>query len=336
MNMLRIFQQALGIREAYAMNELNGEISRKVHKKFRVKTEIVDCDSTIKTMYGNQEGASVGYNPHKKGAKSYHPLVAFLNSTRECILSYFRPDDAYTANNAAGFIRHIAGILYKGWKRLVFRMDSGFFDGRIFEAIEEIEGAFYLVKTRMKNHIAFLEFREWKEILNRKGWEQTEFEYGAHGWKKARHFAAVRRIAGVETEGMVFPKVNYDYFCYCINMKLGPYQTHKFYGNRGTCENWIEAVKKQMFAGMLMTQDFWVNDFLWDFSVLAYNVSIWMRYLIDRKNHREEPDTFRSWFVRVAGKIIHRSRQVELKLSRWFLERERWEIFYIRLCELQI
>ena len=326
----------IGIKEAYAMNELNGKISRKVHAKFHVKTEIVDCDSTVKTVYGSQEGAAVGYNPHKKGAKSYHPLLAFLNSTRECILSYFRPGDAYTANNAAEFIRHISGILYTGWKRLVFRMDSGFFNGGILAAIEEIKGAFFLVKVKMKNLIAFLEYREWKPVSGHEGWEQTEFEYLANGWKKSRRFVAVRKLIRVETEGLVFSKEVYEYFCYCTNMKLKPYKTHKFYGDRGTCENWIEAVKKQMFAGMLLTQDFWVNDFLWSCSVLAYNVGIWMRYLVDRKSHQEEPETFRAWFIKVAGKIVRRSHQVKLVLSRYFMDKDRWQNFYYNLCELQI
>ena len=38
----------------------------------------IDVDSTVDGVYGNQEGAEVGYNPHKKGQKSYHPLMAFV------------------------------------------------------------------------------------------------------------------------------------------------------------------------------------------------------------------------------------------------------------------
>ena len=36
----------------------------------------LDLDSSVKTVYGNQEGANVGYNPHKKGKKSYHLTVS--------------------------------------------------------------------------------------------------------------------------------------------------------------------------------------------------------------------------------------------------------------------
>lgn len=318
----------IGVKECYALNELIGEASRRVHKKHRVKTEIIDCDSTVKTLYGNQEGARVGYNPHKKGARSYHPLLAFLNSTRECLLSYCRPGDSFTANNAAGFISHCAGNLYQGWKRLIFRMDCGFFSGEIFEAIEKISKAEYIIKVKMLNLTKFLECREWKTVPGRNGWEQTEFWYKAHGWDSKRRFIAVRRLVRIETEGLIFKRMVYNYFCYCTNMTIGAYQGYKFYGKRGTCENWIEAVKNQMFAGMIVTQNFWTNDFLWNLSVLAYNVSVWMRYLTSTRTHREEPDTFRYWFIKVAGKVIERGHKLILQVSECLAELPRWIRLY--------
>lgn len=36
---------------------------------------ILDWDSTVQTKYGNHEGARVGYNPQKRGRKSFHPLL---------------------------------------------------------------------------------------------------------------------------------------------------------------------------------------------------------------------------------------------------------------------
>ena len=38
---------------------------------------VIDVDSTEKTIYGSQQGTAKGYNPHKRGAVSYHPLLAF-------------------------------------------------------------------------------------------------------------------------------------------------------------------------------------------------------------------------------------------------------------------
>src|SRR5437867_811396 len=38
---------------------------------------ILDLDSVVLTLYGHQQGARVGYNPKKKGRRSYHPALCF-------------------------------------------------------------------------------------------------------------------------------------------------------------------------------------------------------------------------------------------------------------------
>ena len=48
----------------------------------------VDVDSTVKTAYGDQEGTAKGYNPHKRGARSYHPLLAFCTETKEILQAW--------------------------------------------------------------------------------------------------------------------------------------------------------------------------------------------------------------------------------------------------------
>ncbi len=65
----------------------------------------VDVDSTEKTVYGKQEGAVKGYNPHKKGALSYHPLLAFCSDTKEIMQGWFRTGNAYTSNGIVEFTK---------------------------------------------------------------------------------------------------------------------------------------------------------------------------------------------------------------------------------------
>ena len=61
---------------------LRGQIWRKANraglsKVGRNPVQWVDIDSTADRVFGNQEGATKGYNPKKKGALSYHPQLAF-------------------------------------------------------------------------------------------------------------------------------------------------------------------------------------------------------------------------------------------------------------------
>ena len=46
---------------------------------------ILDIDSTVKPVFGHQQGAQIGYNPHKPGRPSlvYHSY--FMANTRLCL-----------------------------------------------------------------------------------------------------------------------------------------------------------------------------------------------------------------------------------------------------------
>ncbi len=49
------------------------------------KSVWIDIDDTIITLYGEQENGEIGYNPKKRGRKSYRLRVATIHSTKEVI-----------------------------------------------------------------------------------------------------------------------------------------------------------------------------------------------------------------------------------------------------------
>ena len=289
--------------------KLIGQMSGKIHKKLGTSRDILDLDSSVKTVYGNQQGAEKGFNGQKKGAKSYHPLMAFLGSTKECLLSWLRPGNTYTANGADEFLGQVFGMLPEGIKSLMVRADSGFFSDKLISAIEKKRGMNYLIKVKLKNMINVLSSQDWRSVPGMPGVQFCDFDYRPASWGEARHFSAVRILKSVENHGVLFPAKHWEYFCYCTDIVDSPLQIHRLYGDRGTSENWIENVKNQMFAGQLLTNDFWANEALWLSSVMAYNISVWMRKLTDAESHRQEPATFRAWFVQLAGKVVKSGRQ---------------------------
>jgi len=52
-------------------------LTRKWLKNSALVTATVDADSTVKTVYGHQEGAAKGFNHQKKGANNCYLLLAF-------------------------------------------------------------------------------------------------------------------------------------------------------------------------------------------------------------------------------------------------------------------
>jgi hypothetical protein len=61
---------------------------------------VLDMDSTVKTLYGHQEGAEVGYNPHKPGRPSHAYHTYMLSSLRLVLRVDVVPGDEYNVAHA--------------------------------------------------------------------------------------------------------------------------------------------------------------------------------------------------------------------------------------------
>jgi len=294
-----------------------------------------DFDSSVKGVFGNQQGAAKGFNPTRKGQKSYHPLLAFDAATKEVLHSWWRTGKAYSGNGAAEFVNETIPRLAETDGQQVFRADSGFFGDRFLSAIEQA-GYDYLVKVKLKNLRALLGRQDWHAIPEQPDTAYCEFTHQCAGWEQPRRFCAVRIVEEVTTEGRLFPEYSYYYACYVTTLEEAPLELHRCYGARGECENWIEAVKNQLGAGTTLVEQFWANALLWQLGVLAYNLSVWLRLLTDQKAWRQEPRTFREWFIRCAGKLVYHARRWSLNMQSQYYWRARWETIYQQLCKLRL
>jgi hypothetical protein len=59
---------------------------------------ILDVDTTIKPIYGRQEGARVGYNPYKPGRPSYALHTYWISTLRLCLDVEVHPGNAHAAS----------------------------------------------------------------------------------------------------------------------------------------------------------------------------------------------------------------------------------------------
>lgn len=292
----------------------------------RTKELTIDCDSTVNTVFGNQEKANKGYNPKYRGFKSYHPLIAFSEEHKLVLNTEFRSGDAFTSQGICEFTDRIAQNLPCSVKTVTFRADSGFFDGELFDKLEKL-GWQYLVKVRRKNLNGWLKDRDWKQNPKDSNYAYCEFNYQAKGWGKPRKIIAVRkfeRILETEIFGVVIgAEKEYSYFAYCTNMELSGKEAVLYYSQRATSENWIEQVKNQLCGATTLTSQFEANAILWIISALAYNISVMMR-IGNEYFFRQEHKTFREWFIKVPGLLIIKNKRLLLRIDKHYYFKERW------------
>jgi len=159
------------------------------------------------------------------------------------------------------------------------RVKKIFFNGALFDLLENL-GHEYLVKVKLKNLKKIMESQRWIPLNDHQ--ESCEFTYRANGWATPRTLRVIRVLkeyVQVDFFGEKTYMPQYEYFCYCSNIKNKDAEfLHSLYGELAESENWIEQVKNHLYVGQTITNDFWVNDLLWQLSLIGYNLSVMMRY----------------------------------------------------------
>lgn len=129
---------------------LNQEIFPKIQKDFLAKLALkkvtLDIDSSVMTRYGNQEGAKRGYNPHKPGRSSHHPLMAFVADVRMVANAWMRSGNTGASTRAEDFLEETLEIV--GQERVgLLRADSGFCSEKMMSFFEQKQVS-YIVAAR--------------------------------------------------------------------------------------------------------------------------------------------------------------------------------------------
>ena len=75
--------------------DLRQHCLRVMFERTLIEPWLLDMDSTVKTLYGHQEGAEVGYNRHKPGRGSHAYHTYMLSSLRLVLRVDVLPGDEY-------------------------------------------------------------------------------------------------------------------------------------------------------------------------------------------------------------------------------------------------
>jgi hypothetical protein len=300
-------------------------------KNLKFDRYTLDCDSTIMTRYGEQEGAQKGYNPKKRGRNSHHPLLAFVAESRMVSNFWLRSGKSHSANNFLSFLEDTMEKL-EGKKIGLLRCDSGFYSKEIFEYLEREEREInYIIAARfhsvVKNKLAGE--RTWIKLGE--GIEIAETEYKAIDWKESRRMVMVRqdvrerpKAAGKQlrlfTDETVYK--NYRYSCYVTNMDLPSKVIYDLYRNRADAENRIKELKEDFGAGSFVSKNFWSTEAVLNLVMMAYNLMSLFRQGVLGKKVQEQLKTLRYQVFAIGGYMIKKGNKRILKLSLAMKRRE--------------
>lgn len=279
-----------------------------------------DLDSVVITIYGKQEGAKIGYNPKKKGRRSYHPLLCFESHFQEFWHGSLRPGNTGSSTGATHFIKTCLDKVPKSIarSRIRFRMDPGYCGSPMIRFLDGT-GCGYVIAAKQYSNIKKRAHACRFHLLGN-GWEVGEFLENVHWrWKKKHRFVVVRRPIPEEPEEAkqlkLFQFKNYIYHIFVTNLKISPWRVYLFYRPRATVEKNIRELLYDYPMGKIPT-DSWISNVAF-FQILLFAADIvhWFKRLCLPEEYLNATlDTIRTDFIVVPARLVRKARQNIVKL----------------------
>ena len=157
---------------------------------------ILDCDTTIKVLYGRQAGAVVSYNPHKPGRPSHAIHTYWIGNLRLVLDAQLEPGNRHSPVHARPGLLALLEGMPQGSRPKLVRGDCAFGSEGEMSALEAI-GQPYLFKLRQSAGVKKLVQRLWRrrDWCNiGQGWDACEDVLRLTGWTQARRVIVMRRV----------------------------------------------------------------------------------------------------------------------------------------------
>jgi hypothetical protein len=306
------------------LNQANQELLDKVHTFRGSKAIILDLDSTHADTYGEQESAS--YNTHY-GTVGFHPLVAFDGITGDFLKAKLRPGNVYTSNGVVDFVKPLIEHYNEKFPETTpfLRGDSGFAVPALYDLCED-ESVYYVIRLKSNAVLQRMadELHPATEISDVSMSEcyYEEIEYQAKSWSKSRKVI----VQSVRPAGELF--FTHSFFVTNLKDAFTPETIVRSYQKRGTMENYIKEAKNGFYLDKMNSHSFQVNEVKMMLSLLAYNLTNWLRTLCFPKGRKSmQIETIRTRIIKVASKLVKSGRSIYFKLSSSFVyQKFFWEV----------
>ena len=304
-------------RHNLELEKIVTQLSNRVTKPGKLFCAI---DSTVDTVFGQQiQGAEMGYNPHKPGRNSYHPLLAVNIDVKSVIDGYLRPGTCASNDGLDGFVRKIAAEANRPPEDITFRLDKGLTSGAILDTIEEL-GAGYVAKAKLTSTIMgqISRIKKWRSIGN--GHFAANFKLKLTGWSRARRFTVIERNqppAKPSEQMLLFDMLEGRYEVVVTNLHLNAENIWRLYNRGAIVEQVIDEIKNDFAATGIRTNDFWANDALFQTGLIAYNLLNCIRRLtLPKRLRTARIKRIGFLLLHLPANVVVRSRQLWIKIKR--------------------
>ena len=293
---------------------------------------VLDVDTTIKVLYGKQEGAVVGYNPKKPGRPSHVYHTYSIANLRLVLEVEVQPGNQTAASYSAPDLWSLLdGLPRDRWPEFI-RGDCAFGTDAVMRAAEE-RNLPYLFKLKLTKNVQRTIERlattsGWTSAGQ--GWEGQQTTLQLWGWEKSRRVVVLRKpilqelpvVANNTGSGqleMSFGEVNqqtvvYEHAVLVTTLPDEIITISQHYRDRADSENVFDELKNQWGWGGFTTHDLKRCRLMARVVALVYNWWNLFVRLAEPDKHMEAI-TSRPLLMHAIGKQILHAGQTIITIS---------------------
>lgn len=294
---------------------------------------ILDIDASIKPLYGKQEGAELGYNPHKPGRPGHVLHTYWVGNLRLVLDVQLKPGKQHSSAHAkAGLVQLLDELDQQ--RPVLVRGDCGYGNEGILVELEQRRQP-YLLRLRQTKNVQRLVARQfgrgdWSRT-DAQGCQAVEDQLKLDGWSRARRVVIVRRrireglareqrdakgqlrLSLADTAVLDAARM-WEYTVLVTDVAYPLEAVAQLYRDRCDCENGFDELKNQWGLSGFTTQDIARCQTTARAGALVYNW--WSWYC--RAAHpgaRLEAVTSRPLLLAAVGKAANHAGQTQLYLT---------------------
>lgn len=295
---------------------------------------IMDTDTTVKPLYGKQEGAVISYNPTKPGRPSHTYHTYLMAGLRQVLGVEVHAGNEHAARHTQPGLLKILDDFPAARKPKLVRGDCAFGNDPLMTALEARQQP-YLFKLKLskhvKRHIGRL-FRESGWSNAGQGWEGKDGTLKLTGWELSRRVVVLRRpikgemlLAGEDSGQQLLGFIEadrrdgkqitgYEYAVLVTNTDYEILGLGQLYRDRADAENAFDELKNQWGWGGFTTHDLHRCQLAARAVALIYN---WWSLFVRLANPkaRREAITSRPWLMSSVGRRTEHAGQTTITLT---------------------
>lgn len=281
------YVDSMGVNQAVSLLKLMAAIRERVWTLLELSYHRIclDIDTTVETIYGNQQGGRKGHNTKNRGKKGYRPVLCFIEETREYLVGKLRKGETLSGKQTAAFILQIKAHLPACVRQVLLRADGEFLSWESIQALASCGFDFIIANKRCNPSF---DPETWYCPWKHKDIEYNSCFYQPTGWKAPYRFVAMRipkkakpSKSGQPVQCLLFKDDNYTYRIFCTSLSYPAHKVVTQYDKRADVENLVGEAKREGLDA-IPSAKFKNNYAFFQVVMLAYNIWRYMKLLADK------------------------------------------------------